>query len=380
MYREKYTHIYRYSREHLGDSKKIFELAGLKAPEVVRSKPSHYYWTPERIEKELRVAVRECGTTASNKLVSEGHRSLVDAVKRNFGTWNAGLREMGFDVAYKYRSTEDVPTKEELREKVLVAIAEGAEPTTTALGQAIVGFNTSLKRYFSGISELRSFCGICSLSERPEEFKSKARARKKYTPDLQTREGVIREITRLWYVGAPLNYRAVRERRRHLIDSARSVIGSWGEAVESAGIEYNVNSESNILSECGTDFENTFAEILTEMGHEFDREAEEVRGKDSEFRLMPDFVLSDWRWIDCKLSEWTDVRDTLRRYHEEKPREIIIVYLRGSNNRRERGQKWKYTHVSVYQYTKLLQDDKRTYFEARLREIENRAGENAVAV
>src|SRR5699024_7051691 len=198
--------------------------------------------------------------------------------------------------------------------------------------------------------------------------------------DLLTEEGIKREIIRMWYIGAHMNYAYVKKNRRHVLDAANKQIGSWKKAVESIGLIYeDVSVTTNVLSECGTAFENLFAEILTELGYEYIREGEGVSNADPEFILKPDFILPNWRWIDCKLSEGSDIRETIIRYHSEKPNGITIVYLRGKNQRKDRGEKWKYEHISVYQFTKQLPKDRRIYYEKELRKIEDIANENTVA-
>src|SRR5690625_6488667 len=106
-----------------------------------------------------------------------------------------------------------------------------------------------------------------------------------------------------------MNYEYVKEKRKHLLDAVNKQIGSWRKAVESIGLNYkDVSVTTNVLSECGTAFEDLFAKILTELGYEYIREGEGVSEVVPEFTLKPDFILPNWRWVDCKLSEWTDIR------------------------------------------------------------------------
>lgn len=334
-------------------------------------------WTDDKICKEMEEAVNKEGTTSMSRLNELGYRKLTDAVKRRYGTWNAGLVALGYEVAYVYRDPSDNLSKEETKEKVLNALANGVKPTRVSLEKEIKGLKRSINVNFGGIEELKEYCGFCAIDDKPSEVKSKTNT---YRPDLTTMEGVKREITRVWYIGAPMNYAYIRDARRHLLEAANKQIGSWKKAVESVGLDYdNITVTSNILSECGADFENLFAEILTELGYEYIREGEGISEMIPKFTLKPDFILPNWRWIDCKLSEWSDIRETLIRYHGENPNGITIVYLRGRNQQRERGRKWKYEHISVYQFTKQLPDDRRNYYESELRKIECRANENTVA-
>lgn len=375
----KHRHIAEYSRRHFGCTYEIFRKAGLEIPKDTPRKRKPRYWTEEQIKIELGEVVRKLGTTTSNQFIKNGYESLVGAVRKQYGTWNAGLVALGYEVAYEYRNPDDNLTKEETKEKVLKALATGVKPTREALEKEIQGLKRSIDVNFGGIAGLKEYCGYCTLTDKPSENVKEV---KSYRPKLTTPEGIHREIIRMWYIGAPMNYTYVSEKRRHVLKAANERIGSWREAVESVGINYNDVSKqvtTNALSECGTEFEEIFAEILNELGYEFIREGEDMDEIMPDFKLKPDFILPNWRWIDCKLSEWTDIRETIIRYHDEKPNGITIVYLRGRNRRIDRGQKWKYEHVSVYQFTKLLPRDRREYYENRLREIERKADEGAIA-
>lgn len=376
-YRTKCRRVYRYSREHLGCPYAIFDKARLDIPKDTPRKRRAVYWTDERIESELKKAVRKMNTTSSNRLRVSGYGSLVNAVMGRYGTWNAGLVALGYEVAYEYRDPNDNLTKEETKEKVLNALADGVEPTRGALEKEINKLARSININFGGIEGLKEYCGFCSIYDKPSEEVAKTNT---YRPNLTTAEGIKREITRMWYIGAPMNYTYVKDRRGHMIDAVNKHIGSWRKAVESIGLNYaDVSVTTNVLSECGSDFEELFAEILTELGYEYIREGGGVDEVIPEFKLKPDFILPNWRWIDCKLSEWTDIRETIIRYHDEEPNGITIVYLRGRNHRINRGRKWKYEHVSVYQFTKQLPQEKREYYENKLRDIAERANEGAAA-
>src|SRR5699024_9831668 len=140
-------------------------------------------------------------------------------------------------------------------------------PTRSALEKEIKGFRRSIVANFEGIDGLKKYCGFCAIDDRPSKKEMKVRT---YRPDLTTVEGIKRENIRMWYIGAHMNYAYVSKRRRHLLDAVNKQIGSWRKAIESIGLNYeDVSVTTNILSECGTAFENLFAEILTELGYEY---------------------------------------------------------------------------------------------------------------
>src|SRR5690625_416830 len=376
VYNTKYRHLGDYSRRHFGDAYKIFDKAGLERPRYAVRKPgANIYWTKERIAEELPKAIARVGSTCSGELSRKGYNKLIDAVSRRFGTWSAGLVANGYEVAHERRCSSDNLTKERTKDVGLYELSKGTRPTVEDLSK-ISGVSRAIYSEFGSIQELKEYCGFCAIWDKPKEKEPRT-----YRADLTTASGIVREITRLWYVGVPLNYTSISERRRHLLQAVNKVVGSWRQAVEMAGIEYSeISKTSNILSDCGEEFEEVFADILTDLGYEYLREGEGVAEIIPDFNYKPDFILPNWRWIDCKLSEWTDSSKMLKRYYEENPNGITIVYLRGRNRRIQRGRKWKYEHISVYQFTKQLPKDKRDMYEGLLREIEEKAENNDEAI
>lgn len=376
-YNTKYKHIGDRSFRIYGDRYEVFRLIGSAIPPRKKSKYTKpKRWTEKAVAEELRNIFDEYGVKSAHWLINNGHRKLVNGVKRVYGTWNAGLIANGYEVAYE--SPKKDWTQDYAKEAVINALINGTEPTLTALRLQIRGLGSYLtKKYNGGISEFFAEIGICPLTDRPKPEVSRV-----YRPSYTTLEGLQREILRLWYVGCPLNYNFIRKHRTNLIQRANEHIGSWRKAVESVGIEYGSitkSSDSNVLSECGTEFELLFSALLDDLGYEFIREGNEIRDVMQDFTIKPDFILPNGRFIDCKLSEWTDASEMLKKYQQYQPNGITIVYLRGKNRRVERGRKWKYEHVSVYQFTKDLPDERRAYYETKFNEIARRADEGAIA-
>lgn len=331
-------------------------------------------WTDERIRTELKEATEAVGSTASNALSLNGYNAVVGVVQRRYGTWNAGLVAIGYEVAMSMTKTNW--TKESVKQAALNAISNGTTPNRQSLSADVPGFNHICRKLFGNYASFKEYAGYCELSDKPTVFIERK-------PKRNPVDKVKREIIRMWYIGEPLNYNYVKKRRSHLLKTANNTIGSWRQAVESVGINYadiTKASDLNVLSECGTEFELLFAEILTELNYEYIREGERLNEVFPEgFTLKPDFILPNWRWIDCKLSEWTDVSQMLKRYAPMNPNGMTVVYLRGQKQRIERGVKWRYEHVSVYCFTEALPEDRRKYYDNKLDEIASKAEEGAVA-
>lgn len=326
-------------------------------PKKVRQKYS------ERYLRDTLLELIESGTViTSNNLKELGYRNLVDAIKRHYGTWNDGLKALGFDV--EYETPQLNWTKERVKYETLNAIKDGVEPTRTALGKHIRGYENAVNKLFGSFDNVKEYCGISTIYDRPKDVDDSPRI---YRARLTTRDGFKREIIRLYYTGCPLNYTAINEWRRHLLDRARELFGTWRDALEYCGFNYGeIAASDNTLSECGEEFEEVLGEILTKLGIKFEKYDHDV--------LKPDFVLPNGAWIDAKLSEWTDVENTVKRYLPEC-KELIIVYLQGRKTSRERGYKYKHKAVSAYLLTDKMPYDLRDYYNTRLSEIERRASE-----
>lgn len=331
------------------------EQHGVKLP----PKKGSYAFTDEEIANEIRLLETSGKKLTSNSLRTSGYRSLVESVKRRYGSWNKGLREMGIDVLYETPTLHKTP--EQMVEEVRSALSRGVKPTHDDLSKEIRGFSRWLRKLFGSLEELKKQVGICSITHKPK--KDVSEPGRTYHANLSVTEGFKREILRLYYVGCPLNYTAIKKRRGHLLEAANTLYGSWRKALEKCGFNYeDISVNGNTLAECGTDFERVLGDLLKESGVDFE--------KYSHAKLNPDFVLSDGRWIDAKLSEWTDASETIKRYLPECE-SLMIVYLRGAKTERLRGRKYRHKTISAYLLADKLPDDRRNYYYEKFTEIEN---------
>lgn len=322
--------------------------------------PNSEVWSDDKIRETL-TRLQGSGIDISASYVrNNGYAGLHGAVVRKYGTWNKGIVSLGFQVAYP--SPQMDWSRERVRHETLAAIKNGTTPSMTAIDRVVTGYAGAVNKYFDGFSEVKDFCGICLLTERPKTITNDYRAR------LTSQEGVRREIIRLYYIGSPLNYCAIAKYRKHLLEVSRTYFGGWKEALEYCGFDYSkIALEDNIKAECGHDFEKVLGEILTELGVEYKKYCHE--------RYNPDFVLSDGVWVDAKLSEWTDVYDMLRKYLP-LCESVTVVYLIGRKTESLRGSKYPYKSTSAYLLTDKLPNGRRDYFNAKLKDIESKLNAN----
>lgn len=338
-----------------------YGIAKFKRPKVThRSKT----WTDEKISEELACVFAKETNTSSNHLTSIGHRDLVDAVKRRYGNWNNGLEALGYEVVMSMSRW----SKDKIKNETISALNRGVRLTLEGLNDDIKGYSAAASRYFDSFADLKEYCGICATKDLPKEEKHADRS---YRVNVRTRKGFKREIARLYYIGAPLNYAAISKKKSHTLNAAKSLFGSWRESLEYCGFNYreDIAITDNSLSECGKEFEELLGDMLTELGITF--------AKYSHDRFDPDFVLPSGEWIDAKLSEWTDASETIKRYLPEC-KSLTIVYLRGAKTERYRGSKYQHKTISAYLLADKLSEERRNYYYEKFTEIENRANAGEV--
>src|SRR5699024_10623910 len=144
--------IYEHKRRIISAINKITTLKEFAEKHDIKlpKKKPHKIWTDDMISKNMEEAVDKHRTTAMNQLNKLGYRRLTYAVRKRYGTWNAGLVALGYEMAYEYRDPSDNLTKEETKERVLNALARGIKPSRTALEKEIKGIERSIIANFGG--------------------------------------------------------------------------------------------------------------------------------------------------------------------------------------------------------------------------------------
>jgi hypothetical protein len=359
---EEYGYLFDTLTRRYGGRKQAFEMLGIKEFPRNKRESAPIKWTEEVIIATLKKLQQEYGKLSSNHLKENGYSGFVSAVNKRYGSWNAGIAELGF-VTY-YETPQFDWSKDRIKHETLKAIESGTIPTQSAISKSVRGYKTAIRKYFGNFESVKEYCGFCNLADKPKLYSSVI---KNYRPCLTNLEGIKREIIRLHYTGCPLNYGAIRRKKHHLLEAAKLMFGTWKNAVEYCGIIYDdISITTNTRSECGYEFEEILGEILAELSIDFKKYAHNF--------YDPDFVLPDGEWIDAKLSEWTKTEETVKRYfkHCEK---LTIVYLIGKKATRMRGRKNRYKMMSVYEFTDRLPADRRDYFNRRLELIEANASE-----
>lgn len=187
------------------------------------------------------------------------------------------------------------------------------------------------------------------------------------------KRSVIAEIWRRYENGLPMNYSAIHNEDDALRRRCTTLFGGYKYAVEAAGFTYDaVRVDTDTASYCGNLFESLLSELLTDLSVEFEQY--------SHSKYRPDFVLSNNRWIDAKLSEWTVYNsdcDTVKKY-EPFCRSLTIVYMRGKVIDKMITNKTRIVHVNLL--IKQLPKHKQTYYKRKIDAILTKLDSNDVNI
>lgn len=279
---------------HFGDWKKAVQFAGFRYADVkIKKRP--VYWTKERIIAQITEIHQKEGEINSN-FIQVHYSPLYGAATRLFGSWQKAVEAAGFDYGtirvkkpFRKWSKKAIVTELKRRQKRGLALnAKGVCKDDYGLYLAAKryfgkgGWNKALRRI--GLNSNAVFAGriwtkqkvigaIQTLYKAGSPLyayylqkngysnlvagavkvfgswkKAIESAGYKYEDVKAVRTGhwtkttIIKVIKRLEKMGVRLSSKATQMNMGDLFSSARLLFGSWGQAVESAGINYHEHS------------------------------------------------------------------------------------------------------------------------------------------
>lgn len=392
-----------------GSIVKFEKEAGIKFP-IPERKPTKPMYTDEQLS-EFIITKASKGETSTSLMRSKDakDRSKYSASVKRWGTWGQALARHGY-------ASERLGSDEEVAEKYLKERQSG-------INRNNVSHRTTIRNRFGSFDKLNELVGFVEpvkyIPELMEAFEVDAEVSyillkekrditsavlDSHNPDLSfsirehygtvlnyftqrtsdfyalprvpyewTEESVIRHLKRWIREGEPVNYVAVSNDRRGILDASLRLFGGWDKAFESIGLDYeDYRVDTNMASAYGFKFEELVAEILTELDIRFRREPA-ING------CHPDYVVGD-HWIDAKLSEWT-IRapdcETVKKY-EPHCGKLSIYYLRGYGN--GDGITKISEKTTLYPVTSLIErlpEPERKIYEDKANELLNELTEKA---
>lgn len=266
-------------------------------------------WSKALIKENI-LELHENGIPLNPGNIRKINPSLLKYAYAMFGSWEKAIKEVGIDCEiFKYKRWN----KEVVVNKLNERHNKGLPLNPKSIEDDELSLYLMARYYFGSLENAMEMAGL--------NYKDNLSKKLDWT-----KEEVIDQIVEMYHCGNMINQTLMKLERGSLINAARKFFGSWENAVKNAGLDYNLIRQDHLsASFYGRKFEELLEIILQELNLTYSK----GYNKD----IKPDFVLSDGKWIDAKLSEWTiHYCDTIEKY-EPYCNEMDIVYLRGDKEK-----------------------------------------------
>ncbi len=216
------------ARRVFGSLKAAMEAAGLPYPPQAPSP-----WTKEAIVEALRRMHAQGKDLSLRGVTDRSNGSLLGPALHRFGSWRAAVEAAGIDYASVAR------VKEWHAEDVLEGLRDrhrkGLELGGGTLQHEDLRLWAAAKRHFGSYEKARKAAGLPIEPAAPEWSWAASQFRK--------------TIKQLHREGVDLASASIRKTHKDLFYAARSRLGSWERAVESAGVRYDTVRRAREWSE-----------------------------------------------------------------------------------------------------------------------------------
>jgi hypothetical protein len=216
---KRYPSLYFSASHAFGTWLRAMEAAGLD-PEKHSKRNSRYCWNRKRIVAEIKKR-HAAGLRMNGHAVGQDQKRLYSAARNHFAGWRNALAAAGID------PDMHSPKRKWSPDRIIRAILERTEANRPLAQAEVARDNMSLYQaacnYFGNWSKALEAGGFSSWS---------ITRRKPWT-----RELVVKAILRDYRRGLAINYGAVKQRDRQLVNAARSKLGSWDHALRAAGLD-----------------------------------------------------------------------------------------------------------------------------------------------
>jgi len=309
-------------KRHFGNWKSALEAAGFTYEKIRITKE----WSKDKIIREIK-KLDENGEMLYASYIHKNYQNLLSAGNNHFGSWKNAIEATGFN--YEEIKIRDFSTKKYSKEIIIDRILEifnnGGDLTYIHSNKEIVNLAAASKRYFGSWREAIEEAGLdCNEIFSLERW---------------DRGKVIETIKEMHDDGEDLSARYNLMNRGGLYRAgSRTYFNSWGEAIETAGFNYDeIKLDSNLEPFKGNLFEKYVEEIFKLLG------VKTIRKPRYQFEndiCIPDFVFkNDDLWADAKLRSWSSgIEDTIYKYLKYTNK-LLIIYLLGNK------RKWRNNNV-----------------------------------
>ena len=226
--------LYGAACHHFGSWKSAVEKAGIDYSQICPPQIKKGWWSKKRVAARIR-KLAQIGVALSYGSISKSHPKLYGAACRCCGGWSKAIEMAGLDYGAIrfYRPPRIFKTKKD----VTTAIIERRDKGLPLNSQSLASgkhhdqpmLDAARKMFKSGWKEALLVAGLDPSTIYLND--------QRWTPSL-----VLKEITTLKQKGERLNAQNIKRIRKDLMHAGVRYFGTWGQAVEAAGMSYQTES------------------------------------------------------------------------------------------------------------------------------------------
>lgn len=218
------------AKRYFGSYQNALDAAGISSFQPAEE----WTWPIPRLQAELR-KLHEQGVDLSSGRIRKTHRELFYAFRSRMGSWRTAVESIGLDYDSVRRARDW--SRQVVIERIRELHKQGADLRTGTIQKVEVPLSGAVQRYFGTMRRAMEAAGLL--------YPGKGSSALGYwTEDL-----VLNTVREKHAHGDDLRYRVIRERNQPLFFAAKTLFGSYTNAVAVAGIDYWQMSQSQLKME-----------------------------------------------------------------------------------------------------------------------------------
>jgi hypothetical protein len=207
------------ARRHFGSHQNAIEAAGVPTEPVA----PEWTWSVAQLQDALRT-LHAAGTDLSSGRIRRSHRDLFYAARKRLGSWRKAIESIGLNYNSIRRARDW--SQQAVIERLQELHRGGAELKTTTIPKLDVPLSGAIQRYFGTVRRALEAAGL----PYPED-RSRALAH-------WTEEMVRQMLHDLDAIGHDLRHSSMKRTNQPLFYAAKTLFGSYSNAMLAAGIIY----------------------------------------------------------------------------------------------------------------------------------------------
>jgi len=215
------------AKRYFGSYQDALEAAGISIPQP----PEEWTWPIPRLQQELR-KLHEQGVDLSSGRILKTHREIFYAFRSRMGTWRKAVESIGVNYESVRRARDW--SQQAVIDRIRELHEQGADLRTGTIQKVDVPLSGAVQRYFGTMRRAMEAAGLPYPG-------TGSGALSYWTEDL-----VLKRLREKHAQGDDLRYRVMKEKNQPLFFAAKTLFGSYTNAVAVAGIDYWQMSQTQL--------------------------------------------------------------------------------------------------------------------------------------